>query len=109
MYSSITTGAVHGIDSYLIRVETDISDGLPSFNMVGFMSGEVREAGERVRVALKNIGIFLPARRITVNLSPAGIPKRGIVIDLPVCVGLLTWLRYSDPHVADGVLVSGEV
>ncbi len=44
MYSNITTGAVHGIDSYLIQVETDISDGLPSFNMVGFMSGEVREA-----------------------------------------------------------------
>ena len=109
MYSSITTGAVHGIDSYLIRVETDISDGLPSFNMVGFMSGEVREAGERVRVALKNIGIFLPARRITVNLSPAGIPKRGIVIDLPVCVGLLTCLGYIDPHAADGVLVAGEV
>ena len=48
MYSSIMSGAVHGIDSYLMQVETDISDGLPSFNMVGFMSGEVREAGERV-------------------------------------------------------------
>ena len=68
MYSSITTGAVHGIDSYLMQVETDISEGLPSFNMVGFMSGEVREAGERVRVALKNLGIRLPARRITVNV-----------------------------------------
>ena len=109
MYSSITTGAVHGIDSYLIRVETDISDGLPSFNMVGFMSGEVREAGERVRVALKNLGIFLPPRRITVNLSPAGIPKRGIVIDLPVCVGLLACLGYIDPDSADEVLVAGEV
>ena len=109
MYSSITTGAVHGIDSYLIRVETDISDGLPSFNMVGFMSGEVREAGERVRVALKNLGIFLPPRRITVNLSPAGIPKRGIVIDLPVCVGLLACLGYIDPDSTDEVLVAGEV
>ena len=44
MYSSITTGAVHGIDSYLMQVETDISEGLPSFNMVGFMSGEVGTA-----------------------------------------------------------------
>lgn len=109
MYSSITTGAVHGIDSYLIRVETDISDGLPSFNMVGFMSGEVREAGERVRVALKNIGIHLPAKRITVNLSPAGIQKRGIVIDLPVCVGLLVCLGYIEPGAADDILVTGEV
>ena len=109
MYSSITTGAVHGIDSYLIRVETDISDGLPSFNMVGFMSGEVREAGERVRVALKNLGIYLPPQRITVNLSPAGIYKRGIVIDLPVCVGLLACMGYISPDSADGVLVAGEV
>ena len=57
--------------------------------MVGFMSSEVREAGERVRVALKNVGIPLPAARITVNLAPADIPKRGIVIDLPVAVGEL--------------------
>ena len=109
MYSSITTGAVHGIDSYLIRVETDISDGLPSFNMVGFMSGEVREAGERVRVALKNLGIYLPPQRITVNLSPAGIYKRGIVIDLPVCVGLLACMGYISPDSTEDVLVAGEV
>lgn len=61
MYSAVMTGAVHGISSYLLRVETNISNGLPAFNMVGFMSGEVREAGERVRVALKNTGIPLPA------------------------------------------------
>ena len=90
MYSSITTGAVHGIDSYLIRVETDISDGLPSFNMVGFMSSEVREAGERVRVALKNTGIPLPAARITVNLAPADRKKEGTLYDLPILVGILS-------------------
>ena len=109
MYSSITTGAVHGIDSYLMQVETDISDGLPSFNMVGFVSSEVREAGERVRVALRNIGIYLPPKRITVNLSPAGIYKRGIVIDLPVCVGLLSCLGYIDEDSTIDVLVAGEV
>ena len=107
MYSSILTGAVHGIDSYLMRVETDISNGLPSFNMVGFMSGEMREAGERVRVALKNLGIRLPPQRITVNLSPAGIPKRGIVVDLPVCVGLLVCLVYIKPESTESVLVAG--
>ena len=73
------------------------------------MSGEVREAGERVRVALKNLGIYLPPQRITVNLSPAGIYKRGIVIDLPVCVGLLACMGYISPDSADGVLVAGEV
>ena len=89
MYSTVMSGAVRGVSSYLLRVETNISDGLPAFNMVGFMSGEVREAGERVRVALKNAGIRLPASRITVNLAPADIQKRGIVIDLPVAVGEL--------------------
>ena len=109
MYSNITTGAVHGIDSYLIQVETDISDGLPSFNMVGLLSGEGRGAGARVRVALRNLGIYLPPRRITVNLSPAGIPKRGIVIDIPVCVGLLICLGYIKEEATEGVLVAGEV
>ena len=109
MYSSIITGAVHGIDSYLMRVETDISNGLPSFNMVGFMSGEMREAGERVRVALKNLGIHMPPQRITVNLSPAGIPKRGMVVDLPVSVGLLVCLGFIPNGAVDNVLVAGEL
>lgn len=109
MYSSITTGAVHGIDSYLMKIETDISNGLPSFNMVGFMSGEMREAGERVRVALKNIGIHMPPQRITVNLSPAGIPKRGMVVDLPVSVGLLVCLGYIPPESVNSVLIAGEL
>lgn len=109
MYSSITTGAIRGIDSYLMQVETDVSDGLPSFNMVGFMSGEVREAGERVRVALKNHGLRLPPKRITVNLSPADIPKRGIVIDLPVCVGLMICLGILQESALKDVLIVGEL
>lgn len=109
MYSSIITGAVHGLDSYLMRVETDISNGLPSFNMVGFMSGEMREAGERVRVALKNLGIHLPPQRITVNLSPAGIQKRGIIVDLPISIGLLVCLGYIKTESTENVLMVGEL
>ena len=109
MYSSVMTGAVHGVGSYLLRVETNITNGLPAFNMVGFMSGEVREAGERVRVALKNTGIPLPAARITVNLAPADIPKRGIVIDLPVAVGELICMEMLRQEDFEDVLVAGEL
>ena len=109
MYSTVITGAVHGIGSYLLRVETNISNGLPAFNMVGFMSSEVREAGERVRVALKNAGLPLPAARITVNLAPADIPKRGIVIDLPVAVGELICMEMLQQRDFDDVLVAGEL
>ena len=109
MYSKVTTGAVRGVGSYLLRVETNISNGLPAFNMVGFMTGEVREAGERVRVALKNAGIPLPASRITVNLAPADIPKRGIVIDLPVAVGELICMGMLRQDDFEDVLVAGEL
>lgn len=109
MYSTVVTGAVHGISSYLLRVETNISPGLPGFSMVGFMSGEVREAGERVRVALKNAGMRLPPERITVNLAPADIPKRGIVIDLPVAVGEMICMEMLPQEAFDRVLVAGEL
>lgn len=109
MFSSVTTGAVHGVGSYLLRVETNITDGLPAFHMVGFMSGEVREAGERVRVAIRNAGIAPPAARITVNLAPAEIQKRGIVIDLPVAVGELICMGLLRQKDFDGVLVAGEL
>ncbi len=109
MYSKIVTGAVKGIDSYLMQVETDVSDGLPSFNMVGFAGNEVREAGERVRIALKNCGIRFPPKRITVNLAPAQIHKRGIVIDLPICVGMLICLGILSPDSVSGTLIAGEL
>lgn len=109
MYSKVIAGAVHAMNSCLLQVEVDISDGLPSFSIVGFVSGEVREAGERVRVALKNYGIHLPPRRITVNLSPAEIPKRGIVIDLPVCVGLMVCLGILPENATDDIVIAGEL
>ena len=62
-----------GICAMPVQVEVDISMGMPVFDMVGYLSPEVREAKERVRTALHNCGILLPAKRITVNLSPANI------------------------------------
>lgn len=89
MYSEIKSGAILGIQAYMVGVEVDIAPGLPTFNMVGSLSGEVRESRERVCVALKNAGLCIPAAHITVNLSPADCRKEGTAFDLPIAVGVL--------------------
>ncbi len=109
MFSSITSGAVNGISSYLMQVEVDVSDGLPCFSMVGFLSGEVRESGDRVRVALKNAGRKIPASKITINLSPVGIRKSGIIIDLPVAVGILAATGEIRPDAVKDTVILGEL
>ncbi|MBO6197731.1 MAG: magnesium chelatase, partial [Butyrivibrio sp.] len=109
MFSSVTSGAVGGIASYLMQVEVDVSDGLPSFNMVGFMSGEVREAGERVKVALKNAGTKIPPAKITINLSPADIRKSGVVVDLPIAVGIMAAMGEIDIEAMEKTVVLGEL
>ncbi len=109
MFSTVVSGAVKGIMPYLMQVEVDTSDGLPMFNMVGFISGEVREASERVRVALKNAGYPLPPMRITVNLSPADIRKSGIAVDLPVAVGILAAIGEIPLEALNDTIVIGEL
>ncbi len=89
MYTTIISGMMNGMEAVLIQVEADASYGLPMFDMVGNMSGEVREARERVKVALKNIGMKLPNLRITINLSPANVRKEGTAFDLPIAIGVL--------------------
>ena len=109
MFSMITSAAVKGIMPYLMQVEVDTADGLPMFNMVGFMSGEVREAAERVRVALKNAGFPLPPMRVTVNLSPADIRKTGITVDLPVAIGILCAMGNIDSKILNRTVIVGEM
>ena len=109
MVCTVMSGAVKGILPYLMQVEVDTADGLPMFSMVGFMSGEVREASERVRVALKNAGFPLPPMRITVNLSPADIRKSGIAVDLPVAIGILCATGELSSEDLDKTLVIGEL
>ena len=75
MYCQINAGGLRGLESYVALVEVDVSRGLPCFEMVGLLAGEVKEARERIRVALKNAGVQIPAGKITVNISPAGIHK----------------------------------
>lgn len=89
MVSTIESGAICGISCILVRVEVDAAPGLPCLDMVGYLGSEVREAKERVRVALKNIGVRIPPLRITVNLSPGDVRKEGTAFDLPIAVGIL--------------------
>lgn len=109
MYSRIVSGALHGVSAYLVSVEVDITNGLPAFFMVGSLSTEVRESRERVTVALKNVGLNLPPRRITVNLSPADRKKDGTAFDLPIAVGMLEALEMVPAGVAEGILFLGEL
>lgn len=109
MFSTITSGALLGVEAYLVSVEVDIAQGLPSFSMVGLLSGEVRESRERVCVALKNAGLSIPPTRITVNLSPADRRKDGTAFDLPIAVGILESLGYFPGSATRDTLFLGEL
>ncbi len=90
MLAKINSSAVVGLDAVPVEVEVDIaSQGLPSFTIVGLGDKAVEEARERVRSAIKNSGADFPAKRITVNLAPADLPKEGPSYDLPIAVGIL--------------------
>lgn len=109
MVSTIITAAICGMEAVVVHVEVDVSAGLPGFMMVGYPGSEVREAGERVRVALKNSGIGIPPMRITVNLSPADIRKCGTSFDLPIAVGMLQSLGYLEEGQTRGIMFAGEL
>ena len=109
MYSIVSTAIIRGINSEPVQVEVDVSDGMPMFEMVGFLAAEVKEARERVRAALRNFGYAIPAKRITVNLSPANIKKTGSAFDLPVAVAVLAALGVVKKERLSKLLVIGEI
>lgn len=78
-----------GMNTHLVRVEVDVSPGLPCFTIVGLPDLAVRESTERVRGAIRNAGFEFPLKRITVNLAPADLKKEGSLFDLPIAVGIL--------------------
>ncbi len=89
MLARIRSAAVLGIDAYLVDVETDITNGLPSFTTVGLPQGAVREGRERVSASIANSCFQFPLKRITVNLAPADVRKDGSAFDLPIALGIL--------------------
>ena len=109
LYSRVATATIRGIQSVPVCVEADVSDGMPVFEMVGFLASEVKEARERVRTALRNVGCALPPRRITVNFMPADIRKSGARFDLPIAVAVLAAMGRLPHAVLDDVLIVGEI
>ncbi len=109
MYSTVLSAAIHGLEVKCIHVEADVSNGLPLFHMVGYLSSEVKEAGERVRTAIHNSGFILPPKKIVVNLSPADVRKKGSAFDLPIAVSVLTSLGYVSNKKLKSTLFIGEL
>lgn len=109
MYSKIQAAFVRGMEVYFVQVEADISDGMPMFDMVGYLSAEVREAKERVRTSLKNSGIRIPPKRITINISPADIRKEGTYFDLPIALTVLASLGVISSKGFEDSLIIGEL
>ena len=105
MTTRVRSLALNGIEGYEVSVETDISGGLPSFDIVGLPDAAVKESRERVRPAVKNCGYSFPARRITVNLAPANTRKVGSVYDLPILLSVLQSAGAIEPVPEDAAFV----
>lgn len=106
MLAKILSGAVVGLEAVVVTVEVDIaSQGLPSFTIVGLPDKAVEESRERVRAAIKNSGAEFPAKRITVNLAPADLPKIGPAYDLPIALGILIASGQLPPELSEALFI----
>jgi len=109
MLSKVKTCGLMGIDGYEILIETDISNGMPSFDIVGLADVAVKESKERVRAAIKNSGLEFPVKKITINMAPAGIKKEGSSFDLPIAVGILVATEQVQTAELDKYIFVGEL
>ena len=109
MFSRVYSGGLSGMEGYVVQVEADVSPGLPSFHMVGYLASEVKEAEERVRTGIRNSGFRLPSMRVTVNLSPANVRKDGTGCDLPVAVAVLASYGVVEPTLLKDSAFLGEL
>jgi magnesium chelatase family protein len=109
MVQRVSTVAFEGIEARAVDVQVQVAPGLPAFNIVGLPDKAVTEAKERVRAALVASGLALPARRITVNLAPADVPKEGSHYDLPIALGLMAAIGTIPVDALAGLTVLGEL
>ncbi len=109
MVQHVSTVAFEGVEARPIDVQVQVAPGLPAFNIVGLPDKAVSEARERVRAALIASGLALPAKRITINLAPADLPKEGSHYDLPIALGLMAAIGAIPSDAAAGFMVVGEL
>lgn len=108
-FSTVLSASVFGLKVEFVNVEADVSNGLPAFHMVGYLSSEVKEAAERVRTAIRNSGLDFPAKKTVINLAPATMKKRGAAFDLPIAVAILVSLGKLSEHQVNSTLIVGEL
>src|SRR3989339_2155336 len=109
MLSKLKSSAVFGIDAFVIEIEIDCSNGLPSYNLVGLPDTPVRERRERIFSAIKNSHFSLPPSKFVLNLAPADIKKEGSAYDLPLALGLLAASAQITIAQCEDYLILGEL
>lgn len=109
MLSKVNTCVLYGIEGYVVNVETDLTNGMPCFNIVGLPDTSIKESKERVKSAIKNSGVKFPISHITVNLAPANLKKEGSQLDLPIAVGILSACNIITEKVESNICLIGEL
>lgn len=109
MTATVATVAYLGLEARSVEVQVQLSAGLPRFTIVGLPDKAVAESRERVHAALASIGLALPPKRITVNLSPADLPKEGSHFDLPIALCLLAAIGAADAEALSHYVIVGEL
>ncbi|MBS4539784.1 ATP-binding protein [Clostridium sp. D2Q-11] len=115
MFTKINTCVLQGLDGSIVEVETDLSNGMPSFNIVGLPDAAIKESKDRVRTAINNSNYQFPLNRITINLSPANLKKEGSQMDLAIATGILKCMDiikdidFSDTCFIGELSLDGEV
>jgi len=107
-YAVVTSACMHGATVYPVQIEVDLQPGLPEFKIIGLPDRQIDEARTRVKTAMRNSGLGFPQGRVTVNLSPSNLPKRGTGLDLGMALGIASAMRKRD-LVPDGCWVFGEL
>ena len=109
MVAEVFSAMIQGIEGQIVKIQVDISNGLPNFNMIGYLSNEVKKSKERVRTALNNIGVLLPPKRISVNFAPADFRKCGTSFDIGVAAAILLAMDFVPETYIKDTLFVGEL